>query len=89
MATSIVALASMTWSPALICQAEVRAYHLNQIRDVPVLVPIISGTIDEGVLKLQGTKRTTKEEVTEAAKTALPTAQRPKLVEVPSEVVAG
>lgn len=86
-AANIVAFASMPWTPALMRQAEDRAYRLGQKRDVLVLVPVIPGTIDEGVLALQENKRTTEEEVIEAAKTALPAAQRPMLVEVPPEVV--
>ena len=34
-------------------QAEDRAYRLGQKRDVLALVPVIPGTIDEGVLALQ------------------------------------
>ena len=34
-------------------QAEDRACRLGQKRDVLVLVPVIPGTIDEGVLALQ------------------------------------
>ncbi|WP_225213928.1 helicase-related protein, partial [Comamonas avium] len=71
-AANIVAFASMPWTPALMRQAEDRAYRLGQKRDVLVLVPIIPGTIDEGVLALQDNKRTTEEEVIEAAKMALP-----------------
>jgi SNF2 family DNA or RNA helicase len=86
-AANIVAFASMPWTPALMRQAEDRAYRLGQKRDVLVLVPVIPGTIDEGVLALQENKRATEEEVIEAAKTALPAEQRPMLVEVPPEVV--
>ena len=68
-------------------QAEDRACRLGQKRDVLVLVPVIPGTIDEGVLKLQENKRTTEEEVVEAAKMALPAQQR-SLVSVPKEVTA-
>ena len=86
-AANIVAFASMPWTPALMRQAEDRAYRLGQKRDVLVLVPVIPGTIDEGVLKLQENKRTTEEEVVEAAKMALPAQQR-SLVSVPKEVTA-
>lgn len=84
-AANIVAFASMPWTPALMRQAEDRAYRLGQKRDVLVLVPVIPGTIDEGVLKLQDNKRTTEEEVIEAAKMALPAAQR-SLVNLPTKV---
>lgn len=57
-------------------QAEDRAYRLGQKRDVLVLVPVIPGTIDEGVLALQENKRTTEEEVIESAKMGLPAEQR-------------
>lgn len=84
-AANIVAFASMPWTPALMRQAEDRAYRLGQVRDVLVLVPIIQGTIDEGVLQLQENKHTTEQEVVEAAKTALPSEQRDAVV-VPDEV---
>lgn len=64
-AANIVAFASMPWTPARMRQAEDRACRLGQKRDVLVLVPVIPGTIDEGVLALQENKRTTEEEVIE------------------------
>lgn len=82
-AANIVAFASMPWTPALMRQAEDRAYRLGQIRDVLVLVPIIQGTIDEGVLQLQENKHTTEIEVVEAAKKALPVQQRAAVETVP------
>lgn len=75
-AANIVAFASMPWTPARMRQAEDRACRLGQKRDVLVLVPVIPGTIDEGVLALQENKRTTEEEVIEAAKMGLPAEQR-------------
>lgn len=84
-AANIVAFASMPWTPALMRQAEDRAYRLGQIRDVLVLVPIILGTIDEGVLQLQENKHTTEIEVVEAAKKALPVQQRAAVETVPDE----
>ncbi len=84
-AANIVAFASMPWTPALMRQAEDRAYRLGQIRDVLVLVPIIQGTIDEGVLQLQENKHTTEIEVVEAAKKALPGQQRAAVKTVPDE----
>lgn len=84
-AANIVAFASMPWTPALMRQAEDRAYRLGQIRDVLVLVPIIHGTIDEGVLQLQENKHTTEIEVVEAAKKALPDQQRAAVKTVPDE----
>ncbi len=83
-AANLVAFASMPWTPALMRQAEDRAYRLGQLRDVLVIVPIVPGTIDEGVLKLQDAKRTTEVEVVEAAKAALPDAQQPELAELPA-----
>lgn len=85
-AANIVAFASMPWTPALMRQAEDRAYRLGQPRDVLVLVPIIPGTIDEGVLQLQERKRTTEMEVIEAAKMALPGQQRQEVRTIPQEV---
>ena len=70
-AANIVAFASMPWTPALMRQAEDRAYRLGQIRDVLVLVPIIQGTIDEGVLQLQENKHTTEIEVVEAGRSQI------------------
>ena len=84
-AANIVAFASMPWTPALMRQAEDRAYRLGQIRDVLVLVPIIQGTIDEGVLQQQENKHTTEIEVVEAAKKALPVQQRAAVETVPDE----
>ena len=86
-AANIVAFVSMPWTPALMRQAEDRAYRLGQKRDVLVLVPVIPGTIDEGVLALQENKRTTEEEGIEAAKSALPGAQRDQVQGVPLEVL--
>lgn len=86
-AANIVTFASMPWTPALMRQAEDRAYRLGQKRDVLVLVPIIPGTIDEGVLALQDNKRTTEVEVIEAAKMALPVEQRPAISAIPQAVV--
>lgn len=86
-AANLVAFASMPWTPALMRQAEDRAYRLGQKRDVLVLVPVIPGTIDEGVLKLQDSKRTTEVEVIEAARSALPGAQKQNLCTVPEEVL--
>lgn len=85
-AANIVAFASMPWTPALMRQAEDRAYRMGQIRDVLVLVPIIQGTIDEGVLQLQQNKQTTEQEVVEAAKRALPSEQRAAFICAPDEV---
>lgn len=86
-AANLVAFASMPWTPALMRQAEDRAYRLGQKRDVLVLVPVIPGTIDEGVLKLQDSKRTTEVEVIEAAKSALPDTQRQSIKSLPQEAV--
>lgn len=88
-AANLVAFASMPWTPALMRQAEDRAYRLGQKRDVLVLVlvPVIPGTIDEGVLKLQENKRTTEVEVIEAAKSALPSEQRQSVRAAPEEVL--
>ncbi|RMX08868.1 DEAD/DEAH box helicase [Corticibacter populi] len=85
-AANIVAFASMPWTPALMRQAEDRAYRLGQKRDVLVLVPIIPGTIDEGVLQLQENKRNTEIEVVEAVRCALPETQKAQ-AEVPEAFI--
>ena len=71
-AANYVAFASLPWTPALMRQAEDRAYRMGQKRDVIVKVPLVAGTIDESVWKLQISKRETEVEVVEAVKTALP-----------------
>lgn len=62
-----VLFASMPWNPALLRQAEDRAYRLGQTRDVYVIIPIIPHTIDEQVWKLLGSKRVLEEDVIEAS----------------------
>ncbi|MBY6345202.1 DEAD/DEAH box helicase [Providencia rettgeri] len=65
-AANYVAFASMPWTPALMRQAEDRAYRLGQQRDVMVIVPLIPGTIDEAVWKILEGKRETEIDVVEA-----------------------
>ena len=71
-AANYVVFASPPWTPALMRQAEDRAYRLGQKRDVIVIVPLIPKTIDDGVWELQSRKRATEEEVVEAVTSALP-----------------
>lgn len=73
-AANYVAFASLPWTPAMMRQAEDRAYRLGQRRDVLVVVPLIPGTIDEGVWRLLESKRTTEEDVVEAVRSELATA---------------
>lgn len=65
-AANYVAFASMPWTPALMRQAEDRAYRLGQQRDVMVIVPLIPDTIDEAVWKILEGKRETEMDVVEA-----------------------
>jgi SNF2 family DNA or RNA helicase len=62
-----VLFASMPWNPALLRQAEDRAYRLGQTRDVYVIIPIIPHTIDEQVWELLGSKQVLEEDVIEAS----------------------
>ena len=65
-AANYVAFASMPWTPALMRQAEDRAYRLGQKRDVTVIVPLIPQTIDEAVWQILENKRETEMDVIEA-----------------------
>lgn len=71
-AANYVAFASLPWTPALMRQAEDRAYRLGQRRDVLVLVPLIPGTIDEGIWRLLESKQETEQDVVEAVRADLP-----------------
>ena len=70
-AANYVAFASLPWTPALMRQAEDRAYRLGQLRDVMVLVPLIAGTIDEGIWRLLESKQETEQDVVEAVRAEL------------------
>ena len=71
-AANYVAFASLPWTPALMRQAEDRAYRLGQLRDVMVIVPLIENTLDDGVWKLLQSKQETEDDVVESVRTALP-----------------
>ena len=71
-AANYVAFASLPWTPALMRQAEDRAYRLGQLRDVLVLIPLIPGTIDEGICRLLESKQETEQDVVEAVRADLP-----------------
>ena len=71
-AANYVAFASLPWTPALMRQAEDRAYRLGQLRNVLVLVPLIEGTIDEGIWRLLESKQETEQDVVEAVRSELP-----------------
>ncbi|MCR6480956.1 DEAD/DEAH box helicase [Variovorax sp. ZS18.2.2] len=70
-AANYVIFASLPWTPALMRQAEDRAYRLGQKRDVFVIVPLVPKTIDDGVWQLLANKRTTEEEVVDAVKSSM------------------
>lgn len=70
-AANYVAFASLPWTPALMRQAEDRAYRLGQKRDVIVIVPLVPKTIDEGVWRLQQSKQETEQDVVEAVRAEL------------------
>lgn len=71
-AANYVAFASLPWTPALMRQAEDRAYRLGQLRDVMVIVPLIENTLDDGVWKLLQNKQETEDDVVESVRSALP-----------------
>lgn len=71
-AANYVAFASLPWTPALMRQAEDRAYRLGQKRDVTVIVPLIAQTIDESVWQLLQSKQETEQDVIEAVRAQLP-----------------
>ena len=71
-AANYVAFASLPWTPAVMRQAEDRAYRLGQKRDVTVIVPLVSGTIDDGVWRLLQSKQETEQDVVEAVRAQLP-----------------
>jgi hypothetical protein len=66
-AANYVVFASQPWTPALMRQAEDRAYRHGQRRDVIVIVPIIAGTIDEQILALLESKSDIEADVVESA----------------------
>jgi hypothetical protein len=63
-----VTFCSLPWTPALMRQAEDRAYRLGQTRDVNVLVPLVAGTIDEQVWRLLEAKMGIEQDVVEGAR---------------------
>ncbi len=71
-AANYVAFASLPWTPALMRQAEDRAYRLGQLRNVMVIVPLIENTLDDGVWRLLQSKQETEDDVVESVRAALP-----------------
>ncbi|MDR2839055.1 MAG: DEAD/DEAH box helicase [Azonexus sp.] len=71
-AANYVMFATLPWTPALMRQAEDRAYRLGQKRNVIVIVPLVPETIDEQIWALLQSKRETEMEVVDAVKVALP-----------------
>ena len=70
-AANYVAFASLPWTPALMRQAEDRAYRMGQKRNVLVIVPLVPGTIDEAVWRLLESKQETEQDVVEAVRSEL------------------
>ena len=73
-AANYVGFASLPWTPALMRQAEDRAYRMGQMRDVMVIVPLIECTLDDGVWRLLQSKQETEDDVVESVRSALPEA---------------
>lgn len=71
-AANYVAFASLPWTPALMRQAEDRAYRLGQLRNVIVIVPLVEKTLDDGIWSLLTSKQETETDVVDAVRTALP-----------------
>ena len=70
-AANYVLFASLPWTPALMRQAEDRAYRLGQKRDVYVIVPLVPKTIDEQIHQLLASKTELEQDVVEAVKSEL------------------
>jgi len=70
-AANVVMFASMPWTPALMRQAEDRAYRLGQKRNVLVLVPLVANTIDEQIWALLQSKAALEQDVVEAVRSEL------------------
>jgi len=66
-----VCFGSCPWVPAVMRQAEDRAYRMGQTRDVNVLMPLIPGTIDEKIWRLIEAKTEIEEDVVEAVRAEL------------------
>lgn len=66
-AANYVIFASLPWTPAVMRQAEDRAYRLGQLRNVIVIVPKVPRTIDEQVWKLLDAKTEVEADVVEAS----------------------
>lgn len=66
-AANYVFFASQPWTPAMMRQAEDRAYRNGQRRDVFVIVPIVPNTIDQDVMRLLDDKTTLEQETVERA----------------------
>lgn len=76
-AANYVAFASLPWTPALMRQAEDRAYRLGQKRNVIVVVPLIPKTLDEGVWDLLSSKQETENDVIDSVRSALSKSSAP------------
>lgn len=70
-AANYVLLASPPWTPAVMRQAEDRAYRLGQQRNVIVIVPLVPQTIDEQVWRLLDGKTEVEVDVVEAVRAEL------------------
>lgn len=85
-AANVVLFASLPWTPALMRQAEDRAYRLGQKRDVLVLVPLVDQTIDGQIWALLASKTALEQDVVEAVCTGVDTkttkAGRPRVADM-------
>lgn len=66
-AANYVLFVSQPWTPAMMRQAEDRAYRNGQTRDVIVLVPIVPETIDEDIMRLLDSKTGLEQDTVERA----------------------
>lgn len=71
---------SLPWTPALMRQAEDRAYRMGQTRDVNVLVPLVAETIDEQVWRLLEAKLGIEQDVVDGADAAAGQSDDPAVV---------
>ena len=66
-AANYVLFVSQPWTPAVMRQAEDRAYRNGQTRDVIVIVPIVPDTIDQDIMRLLDSKTALEEDTVERA----------------------
>lgn len=66
-AANYVLFVSQPWTPAVMRQAEDRAYRNGQTRDVIVIVPIVPDTIDQDIMRLLDSKTALEADTVERA----------------------